>query len=110
MSVKHIDSVSYYIDEVTNNKCIVKFTADWCPPCRDMIPIFNNFAYRFGGQINFLEIDVTKLPMIAEDEKVLSLPSFIFYNHGDRMEELTIIGGKVSVLEKHIKILVSQGS
>ena len=44
--------------ESMGRSVLVDFTASWCGPCRMMAPHFEALAQEFGGQMDFLKVDV----------------------------------------------------
>ena len=63
---------------------IIKFSAQWCGPCKMMIPYFTELSEKYQN-ITFIEIDIDKSQIISESYKVSSLPTFIVCN--DRLQE-----------------------
>jgi thioredoxin 1 len=66
----------------TGSLKILKFEADWCGPCQQMKPIFNQVSKEFGSQVSFQSIDVDKNPALAETYKVELLPTVVAVKDG----------------------------
>ncbi|KAL1823356.1 hypothetical protein ACET3Z_010134 [Daucus carota] len=60
---------------------VVDFTATWCPPCRFIAPIFEEFAKKMTHVI-FLKVDVDELQSISEEYEVEAMPTFVFIKEG----------------------------
>jgi thioredoxin 1 len=56
------------------HKSTVRFTADWCGPCKKFAPIFNEVANRNLGSM-FVVIDVDKYPITASKFNLRSIPT-----------------------------------
>ena len=51
---------------------LVKFGAEWCPPCQAMEPVLDDLASQMSSQVKVIRIDVeTALEMQSEVEKAL---------------------------------------
>lgn len=76
-----------------------KFYANWCGPCKMIQPIFDELKSTFGGRLLFIEIDVEKNKDVAEEVKVFSLPTLVFFHRGKIIDRITGFKQK-SELEK----------
>ncbi|MCH5228452.1 MAG: thioredoxin fold domain-containing protein [Muribaculaceae bacterium] len=70
---------------------IVDFSATWCPPCRQLKPIFEKLAEDFRGRISFVTIDVDENPELSQAYGVQSIPMMVFLNKDGQIQD-TIIG------------------
>ena len=70
---------------------IVDFSATWCPPCRQLKPIFEKLAADFKGRIDFVTIDVDENPELAQAYGVVNIPMMIFLNKDGQIQN-TIVG------------------
>ena len=41
---------------------LVEFTADWCPPCRQLAPVLSAIAAEEGGRLKVVQLDVDTNP------------------------------------------------
>ncbi|MBD5356630.1 MAG: thioredoxin family protein [Bacteroides sp.] len=57
---------------------LADFSAEWCPPCRQMKPIFRKLKNEYEGKIDLVTIDVDKNPELAERYNVTSIPTFVY--------------------------------
>lgn len=91
-----VDVPSYKVEEgkiiPTNGQpMIVDFSATWCPPCRQLKPIFEKLAEEFRGRITFVTIDVDENPAIAQAYGVQSIPMLVFLNKDGQIQN-TLVG------------------
>ena len=70
---------------------IVDFSATWCPPCRQLKPIFEKLAEDFRGRITFVTIDVDENPELAQAYGVQSIPMMVFLNKDGQIQN-TLVG------------------
>ena len=70
---------------------IVDFSATWCPPCRQLKPIFEKLAEEFRDRITFVTIDVDENPELSQSYGVQSIPMMVFLNKDGQIQD-TIVG------------------
>lgn len=59
---------------------IVRFTADWCVPCKQFAPVFEQVARQYD--VDFYVIDVEQYPDVAQAHGVMSIPAVFAVNNG----------------------------
>jgi len=106
--IQHISNYQEYLSLTSNNPCIVKFTADWCGPCKRFAPYFENAASEHNQSIKFLEIDVDKSNEITNHEDVTGIPLLLFYHNGVKLDTNTIQGFNVSLFENNLKDFIDK--
>lgn len=65
---------------------LIKFEADWCGPCQNYKPIFNDITDEYEDQINTITIDVEEEVDVARENKVLSVPTTLLMVDGEIKE------------------------
>lgn len=60
---------------------VVDFYADWCGPCRSMIPIFDACAESYTD-VRFCKVNVDEQKKLAIQNRVLGIPCFLFFKNG----------------------------
>ena len=92
---------------IKDKTCVVKFTANWCGPCKKIAPTFKELALSCHD-ISFLEVDVDRADDISDLEKVQGIPMFLFFYQGEKLPSLTFSGANVSALKNNCKLLVQK--
>ncbi|MFJ4469265.1 thioredoxin family protein [Streptomyces sp. NPDC089424] len=62
---------------------LVEFTADWCPPCRQMAPVLSALAAEEGERLKVVQLDVDRNPGTTNAYRVLSMPTFMVFRAGE---------------------------
>jgi thioredoxin 1 len=93
-----------------SNALIVKFTAEWCKPCKAVQPVFQEIANKYCGtmeasNVNFAIVDVDELDDVASRYKVTMMPTFISFKDGKYMDSMS--GINASKLETFVKRTLS---
>ena len=61
---------------------IVDFYADWCGPCKAMVPVFADLARRQRGQALVAKVDTDRNPAIAARFGIRSIPTIAVMRGG----------------------------
>ncbi|MDQ0583561.1 thioredoxin family protein [Streptomyces rishiriensis] len=67
---------------------LVEFTADWCPPCRQMGPVLSALAAEEGERLKVVQLDVDTNPETTQAYRVLSMPTFIVFRAGEPVKSM----------------------
>ncbi|MFF0017447.1 thioredoxin family protein [Streptomyces sp. NPDC005374] len=71
---------------------LVEFTADWCPPCRQMGPVLTALAAEEGERFRVVQLDVDTNPVTTNTFQVLSMPTFMVFKNGEPV--LSMVGAR----------------
>ena len=67
---------------------LIEFTADWCPPCKMLVPIINEVAIKYAGQMRVGMLDADANPNIVQQYNVMGLPTMILFINGAPVERI----------------------
>ena len=88
----------YQVSE--NKKILVDFWAEWCGPCKKMLPILEEIDSE--GRVLIGKLNVDENPAKSSEFSVTSIPSMVLFVDGQPVK--TIIGAKPKhVLLKEIE-------
>lgn len=57
---------------------ILKFTADWCAPCKTIQPILDELSKEYEGKVDFYKIDTEEEQELSMMFGIRSIPSMLF--------------------------------
>ncbi|GEK29529.1 thioredoxin [Furfurilactobacillus siliginis] len=78
------------IDEATaDGLSVIDFWAPWCGPCKMMEPVLDQLEASYGEKIHFLKMNVDDHQEIAEQYKVMSIPSLVVFKNGKAVEKVS---------------------
>lgn len=84
---------------------LVEFTADWCPPCRQMGPVLTALATETSDRLKVVQLDVDTNPLTTNAYKVLSLPTFMVFRAGEPVRSMVGARPKRRLLEELADVL-----
>jgi thioredoxin 1 len=71
---------------------LVEFTADWCPPCRQMAPVLKAVAAEEAQRLKVVQLNVDANPETTNTYKVLSMPTFMVFRAGEPV--MSVVGAR----------------
>ncbi|WP_281289062.1 MULTISPECIES: thioredoxin family protein [Streptomyces] len=79
-----------FVEEVLGARLpvLVEFTADWCPPCRQMGPVLSALAAEEGERLKVVQLNVDDNPLTTNAYKVLSMPTFMVFRDGEPVRSM----------------------
>ena len=78
-----------FTEVVVGPLTVVDFWAPWCGPCKMMAPIMEKLEGQYGDQIKFVKMNVDGNQEIAQQYKVMSIPSLVLFRDGVAKEKVT---------------------
>jgi thioredoxin 1 len=69
---------------------IADFYATWCPPCKQIAPIYNQLAntHAAAGKFAFVKVNVDEQREIAAQYGITAMPTFLLFKDGKQIEEI----------------------
>ncbi len=74
------------IEESHKRLVLVDISADWCSPCRVLIPILEKIAQQYNGQFLLAKVDADENMRIAGRYQVRGFPTVIALVNGEEVE------------------------
>ncbi|HID82724.1 MAG TPA: thioredoxin [Chromatiales bacterium] len=66
---------------------LVDFWADWCAPCKMLLPVLSKLADEFNGQFVLAKVNSDQQQSLAQQYAVRSLPTVKFFKNGEIVDE-----------------------
>lgn len=75
---------------------VIKFSAEWCGPCKTMAPLFEKASKQFP-EINFLDSDVEEDIELTERYHIRNVPTIVVVDDNDN--EVSRVSGSLSYMQ-----------
>ncbi len=73
---------------------VVDFWATWCGPCRAMAPLIDELADEYADKVTICKYNCDDENDFASDNRVMSLPTILFFKNGKRVNNLRLAGSQ----------------
>jgi thioredoxin 1 len=84
---------------------LVEFTADWCPPCRQIAPVLSAVAAEHAGRLKVVQLDVDTNPETTNAYGVLSMPTLMVFRGGRPVKSMVGARPRRRLLEELADVL-----
>ena len=95
----------YLIDESFNRPVVVDFWADWCAPCKQLMPLLEKLADEYAGAFLLAKINADEQQGISGQLGVRSLPTVMVFKDGQPVDGFAGAQPETAVrelLQKHL--------
>lgn len=67
---------------------VVDVWAEWCTPCRALVPIFERLSSVYEGRVRFLKLDADANPETVSRFAVRALPTILLFKAGELVDRV----------------------
>jgi thioredoxin 1 len=67
---------------------LVEFGAEWCGPCKAMLPTLNRMSTEYQGKMEIVSVDIDHSPNLAAKHGVMSVPTMMLFKDGKIVERI----------------------
>ena len=78
----------------SNIPVVIDVFANWCGPCQQVAPIFDELAKELGDKYKLVKINIDEERDLAINYNVSSIPTFIFIKGGE------VVGKEMGYMSK----------
>jgi len=79
---------------------LVDFWAEWCGPCKMMLPVIEELAKEYAGKAKICKLNVDESQSIAGQFSVMAIPTIILFKDGKAMDRVVGAQPKKALVER----------
>lgn len=105
VDIDETNAAQLLIEESHNRPVVVDFWADWCEPCKVLMPLLEKIANEYQGAFLLAKVNADDQQMIAQQFGVRSLPTVMVIQNGQPVDGFAGAQPETEVrqmLEKHL--------
>jgi thioredoxin 1 len=69
----------------SNIPVLIDFWAEWCGPCRVLIPVIEELSKVYAGKVKILKMNIDENPNTPSSLGVRSIPTMMLFNNGKQI-------------------------
>lgn len=86
VDIDESNAAHYLIDESQQRPVVIDFWADWCEPCKMLMPVLEKLATEYDGAFLLARVNADSQQMIAQQFGVRSLPTVLIMQGGQPVD------------------------
>jgi len=86
VNIDETNAAALLIDESHKRPVVVDFWADWCEPCKVLMPMLERIADEYNGAFLLAKVNADEQGMIAQQFGVRSLPTVMVIQNGQPVD------------------------
>lgn len=79
---------------------LLDFWAEWCAPCRIVVPLLEELAREYTGKIKICKLNIEENPKVPSQFAVMSIPTIIFFKNGKVVNQVVGALNKAQLTRK----------
>jgi len=103
-SIDGVDQFNKIIQTAGDRLLLIDFYADWCPPCKDLMPILEKIAKEKSENVTIYKINIDRNSNLANSFRVTGIPQVTFIKNKENVLSLTGLYPKkmyLKAIEQH---------
>jgi putative thioredoxin len=86
VNIDESNAAQLLIEESNNRPVVVDFWADWCEPCKTLMPMLERIAVEYNGAFLLAKVNADEQQMITQQFGVRSLPTVMVIQNGQPVD------------------------
>lgn len=85
--IRLMQKISYaeFGPAIAQGVVVIDFFAEWCPPCKALTPVLENYQVIYGDKIKIFKVDVDEEQQLAMQQGITAMPTLQFFKDGKQV-------------------------
>jgi thioredoxin 1 len=79
---------------------IVDFWAEWCGPCKMIVPLLDEIAREKAGVVKIAKVNVDESQSLSFKYNIRAIPALLFFKNGQLRDQVTGVTSKKDLLSR----------
>lgn len=79
---------------------LVDFSATWCGPCKQLVPIVEDLAKEYAGRAKVVAVDVDQAQQTAMQFGIMSVPTLLLFKGGQTKDQMVGVQTKATLKQR----------
>jgi len=79
---------------------IVDFWAEWCGPCKMIVPLLDEIAREKAGAVKVAKVNVDENQSLSSKYNIRAIPALLFFKNGQLRDQVTGVTSKKDLLNR----------
>jgi thioredoxin len=79
---------------------IVDFWAEWCGPCKMIVPLLDEIAREKAGVVKVAKVNVDESQSLSFKYNIRAIPALLFFKNGQLRDQVTGVTSKKDLLSR----------
>ena len=107
--MKTISNITEFEQIIAGDKPVVlDFYAEWCGPCRALLPVLESASNDYGEDIVIAKINVDENPELAKKFSVRSIPAVFLMKNNTVVDKFTGVQSRTEIDKRIDNLIVSK--
>jgi thioredoxin 1 len=89
-----------FANKIKTGTVLVDFWAEWCMPCKLMVPVLNELSEEVNGSVTISKLNVDTSQKTASAYGIRSIPTMILFRNGKEVKRMTGVKTKDYLLRE----------